>query len=116
MALDLVRRVNSVQVDQLRQTLEKEFEEVFKGLGSLPFEYDIKLKPDAKPVVHAGRNVPFSIQPKLKETLQELETHEVIARVDKPTAWVNSLVIVEKKYGTLRLCLDPADLNEFVMR
>ena len=40
----------------------------------------------------------------------------VIEKVDCPTDWVNSLVIVEKKGGGLRLCLDPRDLNKAVRR
>ena len=38
----------------------------------------------------------------------------VLKRVDQPTDWVHNLVIVEKKNGTLRLCLDPRDLNKVV--
>ena len=30
----------------------------------------------------------------------------------QPTDWVNNLVIMEKKNGSLRLCLDPRDLNK----
>jgi hypothetical protein len=41
---------------------------------------------------------------------------EVIAPVDEPTEWVNSLVMPEKKDGSLRLCLDPRDLNKAIMR
>ena len=40
----------------------------------------------------------------------------VIAKVDEPTEWVSSLVIVEKKNGNLRICLDPRDLNKAIMR
>lgn len=43
---------------------------------------------------------------KLKEKLNQMECDRIIAIVDKPTNWVNSLVIVEKKDGSLRLCLD----------
>ena len=32
--------------------------------------------------------------------------------VDQPTDWVNNLVVVEKCNGSLRLCLDPKDLNK----
>ena len=45
-----------------------------------------------------------------------MERDEIIAKVDKPTNWVNSLVIVEKKDGSLRLCLDPKDLNKVIRR
>ena len=40
----------------------------------------------------------------------------VLVKVDQPTDWVTSLVIVEKKNGSLRLCLDPRDLNKAVKR
>ena len=35
---------------------------------------------------------------------------------DDPTDWVNGLIIVEKKDGFLRLCLDPRDLNKAIKR
>ena len=36
--------------------------------------------------------------------------------MDIPTPWVNSLVIVEKRDGSSRLCLDPRDLNKAICR
>ena len=38
----------------------------------------------------------------------------VLVKVDHPTDWVSNLVIVEKKDGSLQLCLDPEDLNQAV--
>ena len=38
----------------------------------------------------------------------------VLVKVDQPTDWVNSLVIVEKKNGTLQMCLDPKELNKAI--
>ena len=38
----------------------------------------------------------------------------VVVKVDQPTNWVKNLVIVEKKNGSLRLCLDPRDLNKAI--
>jgi len=35
---------------------------------------------------------------------------------DEPTEWVNSLVIVQKTKGQLRICLDPRDLNSAIKR
>ena len=45
-----------------------------------------------------------------------MERDEIIAKVDKPTNWVNSLIIVEKKDGSLCLCLDLKDLNKVIRR
>ena len=40
----------------------------------------------------------------------------IIVPVDEPTDWVNSLVVREKPNGSLRICLDPKDLNKAIKR
>lgn len=40
----------------------------------------------------------------------------VIKNIEEPTDWVSSLVIVLKKHGALRICLDPRDLNKAIKR
>ena len=40
----------------------------------------------------------------------------VIERVQEPTDWVNSMVIVTKPNGKLRICIDPRDLNKAIKR
>ena len=40
----------------------------------------------------------------------------IIAPVTTPTKWVSSLVVVPKKTGKLRLCLDPRNLNQAIQR
>ena len=62
---------------------------------------------DAQGVIQPPRKILYAIQPKLKEALDRLKVQNIIADVDKPTEWVSNLVIVEKKSGALRLCLDP---------
>ena len=74
------------------------------------------LKPGAKGTIQSPRRVPFAMQEKLKQTLAKLTEQKIIADVDKPTEWVNSLVVTGKKSGGLRLCLDPKPLNKVVMR
>ena len=48
--------------------------------------------------------------------MDKLERNKVITKVDKPTSWVNSLVVREKPDGSLRVCLDPRDLNRAIKR
>ncbi|XP_063389640.1 uncharacterized protein K02A2.6-like [Cydia fagiglandana] len=45
-----------------------------------------------------------------------MEKLNVIEKIEKPTDWVNSIVVVEKANGTLRVCLDPRSLNEAIKR
>ena len=60
--------------------------------------------------------MPHSLLDKLKHSLDANLKCGVLQKVDEPTDWVHSLVIVEKKNGTLRLCLDPQDLNKAIKR
>ena len=79
------------------------------------FEYEIKVDPKVKPVVHAPRRVPIALQPKLEAALDEMEKKGIISKVEGFTTWTNSLVIREKANGKLRICLDPKDLNTAII-
>lgn len=113
--LNLVQKVDVVNTAD-KDALLQEYSDVFTGLGCLDGEYHIEVDKSVPPVIHPPRKVPYSLQGKLKETLDRLEAQGVVARVEKPTDWVNSLVIVEKSNGSLRLCLDPKDLNRAIKR
>lgn len=90
---------------------------VFTGLGCLDKPYHIDIDETVKPVINPTRKVPVALRDKLKSTLQDMEKKDVIRKVDHPTEWVNSLVIVEKpKTGQLRVCLDPRHLNAAIKR
>ena len=99
-----------------KEDLLTDYKDNFSGLGKLHEPYDLCLRPGATPVVHPPRRVPLALHDRLKKKLEDMERAGVIRKTDKPTEWVNSLVIVEKRDGSLRLCLDPKDLNKYLMR
>ena len=41
---------------------------------------------------------------------------DIIEPVDKPTDWVNGLVILEKPNGKLRICIDPRPLTRVIKK
>ena len=77
---------------------------------------EIRLKPESKPVVNPVRRIPFALKDAVTEELRRMERLKVIKQVDEPTEWVNSMVVVNRNDGKLRICLDPTELNQFVMR
>ena len=112
--LNLIKLVLSL--DEKNSHFFYAYEDVFGELGCIPGEYHINVDHTVKPVVHPARRVPFALKEKLKAELNRMVSLGVIEKVDKPTDWVNSIVIVEKSNGDIRLCLDPKDLNRAVKR
>jgi len=115
--LDVVRRVDAINSSSSENVsiLEK-FADVFTGIGCMPGEYHIVIDASVRPVEHPARRVPIVLQPKLKKTLDSLVQSGIIIKRDEPTDWVSSLLLVEKKDSSLRLCLDPRDLNKAIKR
>ena len=65
---------------------------------------------------HPARRVPHSLKDRLRQTLKRNVASGVLKKVDEPTNWVSNLVVIEKKDGSLRLCLDPKNLNKSIKR
>ncbi|GFT10873.1 transposon Ty3-I Gag-Pol polyprotein [Nephila pilipes] len=116
--LKLIERIDAIECRVIsKNELIKQYKDVFTGIGEFPSEpYHITLKDNSVPVIHPPRRVPQALQPKLKSTLNNLEKEGIVSKVNKPTDWVQSLVIVKKPNGNLRLCLDPRDLNKVLKR
>ena len=116
LGLITINEVHQVSTpDSNGDTLIREYRDVFEGLGCLPGEYQIEIDSKVSPVQHAPRRAPVALKAKLKEKLHELESREIITRVDEPTAWISSLVTVLKP-GKIRVCIDPRDLNKAIQR
>ena len=118
---DLVKITCAVETKQphdhmTKKSVLKDYTHAFKGLNSIPGECKIHLKPDAIPIVHPPRKIPVALKDRCKAELDRMEKMGVIQKVHEPTDWVNSMVLVEKKSGKLRICLDPHDLNKCVQR
>ena len=116
-SVDHAETVNACDLPALdKPTILTDYADVFAGLGLIPGECKLHLDPNAVPVVHPPRRVPIVIPDLFKKEVDRMEKAQVIAKVTTPTKWVNSLVAFEKASGKLRLCLDPQDLNNAILR
>ena len=90
---------------------------VFQGLGTLSGDYQIQLRPDAKPhALFTPSNVPLPLRSKVAEELERMEKAGVISKVSEPTPCCAGLVVVPKKSGRVRICVDMKSLNQSILR
>ena len=113
--LNRVYQLTGQELPSKRLELE-DYPELFTGLGCLPDTYHIELAEGSVLVVHTSKKVPVPQRAKVVEELKRMERLVVIARQEEPTEWVNSLVVVQKPTGAVRLCIDPRDLNLAIKR
>ena len=102
--------------EELKEEIQKMYPKVFSGLGMLEPAHHMEIKTNAIPVVNPPRKIPATLREKVKKELDEMEKAGVIIKVEEPTDWVKSLVVVEKANGQLRLCVDPRNLNKDLKR
>ena len=111
---------NSSQTTKTSQELKEEvlqkYAQVSTGLGRLEKRYHILIDPTVSPVINAPRTIPAALRKRVKVELDDMEKRGVIRKVEEPTDWVNSMAIVEKPDGSLRICLDPRHLNKGIKR
>ena len=115
---------NSITIDgknhplpTTKEYILHEYADVFKGIGTLPGgPYHIKLKGSYKPVQHPPRSVPLGMQSAYRAELDRLVKEGITMKVHEHMKWINSTVPVMKEDGSVRLCLDPKDLNKAIER
>lgn len=90
--------------------------DVFEGVGCFADVCKLKLKKGVIPKTSVARRVSIKIRDRLKLKLEELIRKEIITPMDEPSEWVNNLVVVQKQDLSLRICLDPKELNNGLVR
>ena len=116
-ALQLVTRIEEIKTVNYEQKIRRSFPRLFRGLGNLGEPYRIQLRSDAKPkAIYTPRRVPFPLRARVKQELDRMESLQVISKVDEATQWCAGMVVVPKKNGAIRVCVDLKPLNESVVR
>ena len=94
-----------------------EFPALFDGSMGRIKNIKIKLHID-KSVPHVSqrhRRIPFHVR-KYVEELVRLEKMDVIEQVDGPKPWISPTVVVPKKNGGVRICVDMREPNKAIRR
>lgn len=89
---------------------------IFDGLGCVKnYEYDIDLVEHPKFEIKPVRKVPLAIKDQVKAEIENMVKMGVLAKVHEVTPVVSPMVVVRKE-GRLRVCLDPTDVNNNIVR
>ena len=101
----------STEKDLLLSLLE-EYNDVFSLDGERGETDLIELEMDtgnAAPRRQPPRRVPFAVRKEIAKQLKEMQAGNVIQPSNSP--WASPIVLVQKKDGTLRFCIDYRNLN-----
>ena len=104
--------LHSVELKQKEAT-----NQVFDGaLGEIPCEVTLRISDDVKPVQCPVRRIPHSLKSKVKLELDDLVKRSILKEVTKQTEWCSQISAQTKKNGSLRLYIDPQQLNRALLR
>ena len=111
-------KINNTSILSMKPSeITTEYKEVFQDtIGRLEEYQVIKIKDGAIAKKHAQRTIAVPLREGVKKEIARMEEEGIIKKVTEPTLWVSSMVVVKKKTGQLRICLDPRDLNENIIR
>ena len=96
-----------------------ESSKLFEGIGKLK-NYQLRLDIDetVKPVAQNQRRIPYHLRKQVKKELKNLQDLDIIEKVpdDVATPFVSPIVVVPKKNGSIRICVDMRCANKAIKR
>ena len=114
--LNIIKRIDKVKRQNRLPDHLQEFTDCFGEMGSFKKKHHIYYDQNIQPTVNPPRRVPYTLEGKLKKELHRMVDLGIITPVHEPTQWVSNIVCVEKADGSLRVCIDPRDLNKAIRR
>ena len=113
-----VIKTDSVQTETIEnQSWLQRFPKVFSGLCNMSGDYTIQLRSDARPhAIFTPRHISFPLHQQVADELNRMEKAGVISKVSQPTPWCAGMVVVPKKNGKVRICVDLKPLNHSILR
>ena len=114
-SLNLIQRVNGIDLkrkssdsvsENTKLHILKKYSKLFEGLGELCGEYQILIKPNAKPyALNVPRKVPLPLLDRTKKELDRMLDMGVISRAEGHTSWCAPMVVVPKSNDNVRILL-----------
>ncbi|XP_023240270.1 uncharacterized protein K02A2.6-like [Centruroides sculpturatus] len=114
--LNLIKRINSITPELNQENIFESYSSVFEGSGKLKHEVIIKLNQNAIPKLVSPRRIPEALKREVKQELEHLVRKGILKKTEETSSWLHPMVIIKKKQGKLRLCMDLHELNKYIIR
>jgi transposase InsO family protein len=92
------------------------FPDVFDGISCFAGQEELHIQEGAIPTIDPPRKCPIHLRDKIKAGLEDMEKNGIIRPVTKPTKWCSSLTYALKKDTSIRMCIDPQNLNKSLVK
>ena len=119
----LIKEAQKEDPDQLLDAFEKYFKPESNnsnhGMDGKCNLVHIIMRQNSVPIQKPPGRVPLVKREKFKKELDSMEAQSISSKFngrDISPEWLNSFVIVKKPNASLRICLDPTDLNKEIVR
>ena len=111
-------QVCTIETQGVKTDIINSYPKLFVGIGKYKdYEMNIHVDKSVKPIAQPLRRVPFGLQNKVNEKLDELLKNDIIEEVKSgPTEWVSPLVVVPKPNADVRICVDMRRANVAIVR
>ena len=96
--------------------LMQQYPQQFDRIGELQKTHKLVVDPNVPPRIDPPRRTPIAFKDKIKSELDKMVDQRIIRTIEEPTDWVSSLTCVTKRDGSIRVCLDPRQLNKALIR
>ena len=101
----------------VNEDIKGKYCDIFKGVGKLEnFKLKLHINSDVEPVAQRMYRIPFTLREKVERKLDELESQDIIEKVNDQTPWVSPVIVVPKPNGDIRLCVDMREANKAIVR
>ncbi len=118
--LGLIKIINSMSAPSETcgvDNILSSYEDLFNGMGKVKNQQiKLHINEDVQPKVQKHRRIPFHVRKDVDAAIDQLLNDDVIEPTTGPTPWVSPIVIVPKKSGEVRICVDMREANAAIQR
>ena len=121
LSCDKVSNVSDIPEMLTREWIinHKKYKHLFSGIGHFKcFPDSIEMQEGSTPIRKPGKNVPVALHKKFKQEIDSMGKAGILTEVTPEMSmpeWLNSFVDMKKPNCSLRVCLDPTDLNKHII-